>query len=61
MSMGQGATMALPIWAYYMRRVYANSQLGYNENAVFELDEGYNPCVLSDSGIEENDIEDVYE
>ena len=61
MSMGQGASMALPIWAYYMRSVYNDRQLGYNENAVFELDEGYNPCIFSDSGMEENDIEEVYE
>ena len=53
--------MALPIWAYYMRSVYNDRQLGYNENAVFELDEGYNPCIFSDSGMEENDIEEVYE
>jgi len=61
MDMGQGASMALPIWALYMRKLYDNKQLGYNEAAVFELDEGYNPCIYADSGIEENDIEEVYE
>lgn len=61
MDMGQGASMALPIWASYMRKLYDNKQLGYNEAAVFELDEGYNPCIYADSGIEENDIEEVYE
>ncbi|HTX87745.1 MAG TPA: transglycosylase domain-containing protein [Bacteroidales bacterium] len=30
--LGQGANMALPIWALYMRKVYADSQLGYLKN-----------------------------
>ena len=63
MQYGQGAAMALPIFALYMKKVYADKQLGYNENAVFDLDEGYNPCEYSsDNSIDEfNDIEDVYE
>ena len=36
--------------------------MGYNENAVFELDEGYNPCdYIDDNAMEENGIEDVFE
>ncbi|MBR6827197.1 MAG: transglycosylase domain-containing protein [Prevotella sp.] len=62
MDMGQGAAMALPIFALYMKKVYADKRLGYNELAVFDLEEGYDPCALSDSGIEDmNDIEEVYE
>ena len=62
MDMGQGAAMALPIFALYMKKVYADNRLGYNEHAVFDLEEGYNPCEFSDSGIEDlNDIEEVYE
>jgi penicillin-binding protein 1A len=62
MDMGQGAAMALPIFALYMKKVYADNRLNYNENAVFDLDEGYNPCEYSDSGLEDmNDIEEVYE
>ena len=63
MQYGQGAAMALPIFALYMKKVYADKQLGYNENAVFDLDEGYNPGEYSsDNSIDEfNDIEDVYE
>ena len=62
MDLGQGAAMALPIYALFMKKVYADKDLGYNENAVFDLDEGYNPCEFSDSGLEEmNDIEEVYE
>ena len=31
-SMGQGASMALPIWAYYMKRVYADPSLGIRKD-----------------------------
>jgi penicillin-binding protein 1A len=62
MDLGQGASMALPIIALYMKKVYADSQLGYNENAIFDLDEGYDPCQHSDNALDDfNDIEDVYE
>ncbi|MBU0765621.1 MAG: transglycosylase domain-containing protein [Bacteroidetes bacterium] len=36
MTMGQGATMALPIWAWYMKSVYADSTLGYLPGDRFE-------------------------
>ena len=62
MALGQGASMALPIFALYMKKVYADQRLGYNEEAVFDLDEGYDPCEFSDSGLDDfNDIEEVYE
>ena len=62
MQYGQGAAMALPIFAYYMKKVYADSSLGYNENAVFDLDEGYNPCLVNGETEEDvNDLEEVYE
>lgn len=32
---GQGAAAALPIWAYYMKRVYADSRLGYSPRDEF--------------------------
>lgn len=63
-SMGQGAAGALPIWAYYMRRVYADKRLGYNEKAVFDLPSGYNPCQYDDSGLEdlsEDEFEEIFE
>ncbi len=31
-AMGQGASMALPIWAYYMQQVYADKSLGILKN-----------------------------
>lgn len=33
---GQGANMALPIWGYYMKKVYADHTLPYRTDAVFE-------------------------
>ncbi len=48
MAMGQGATMALPIFAYYMQKVYADSQLGYSQSEQFDLPEDFDPCPLGD-------------
>ena len=61
MSMGQGATMALPIFALYMQKVYQDKGLGYNEDAVFDLPEDYDPCSSFEVITEANDIEDIFE
>ena len=66
MSMGQGATMALPVWAYYMKRVLADESLGYSEAETFELPKDFNPCGSTSEGefVEEEgmeNIEEVYE
>jgi penicillin-binding protein 1A len=65
MAMGQGATMALPVFALYMQRVYADKRLGYNPNAVFDMPEGYNPCAIDESGLQDASdgvsIEDIFE
>lgn len=34
---GQGAAMALPIWALYMKKVMADSKLGYSMNDQFDV------------------------
>lgn len=44
MANGQGASMALPIWGLYMKKVFADKSLGYSQNDVFDLPEGFNPC-----------------
>lgn len=59
-SLGQGATMALPVWAYFMQQVYADPTLPYSEKAVFDIPKGFDFCQSSDS-IAVNGIEDVYE
>ena len=33
---GQGASMALPIWGYYMKKVYADRSLPYSDKTEFE-------------------------
>jgi penicillin-binding protein 1A len=47
MAMGQGATMALPIFAYYMKKVYADQDLGISESDKFDMPEGFDPCAMS--------------
>ena len=61
MRMGQGATMALPIWANFMKRVYKDASLGYKPDASFGLPEGYNPCARDDRDVDEFGIDEVYE
>lgn len=62
MRMGQGATMALPIWAYYMRRIYKDKRLGYDPAAKFQYPEDYNPCAVNADDMEDvNGIDEVYE
>lgn len=61
MSMGQGATMALPIFALYMQKVYQDKGLGYNDDAIFDLPEDYDPCSSFEVITEANDIEDIFE
>jgi penicillin-binding protein 1A len=38
--MGQGANMALPIWALFMQKVYADESLGISPEERFEAPEG---------------------
>ena len=47
---GQGAAMALPVYALYMQRVYKDKTLGYDPMAAFDVPAGYNPCVTTDDG-----------
>jgi len=46
MDLGQGANMALPIWALFMQRVYADSTLGIYESDVFEVPPGMPPVTI---------------
>lgn len=62
MQMGQGATMALPIWAYYMIKVYRDKSLGYTPSATFGLPTDYDPCVKEEQGADSDmDIDEVFE
>jgi len=71
MTYGQGAAMALPIWAYYMQKIYKDKTLDYSPEVPFDLPEGYDPCgrgstiVGDDSSPVDDmggiDLEEVYE
>lgn len=59
--MGQGANMALPIWAYYMKKVFADRSLGYDPNEKFDIPENFNPCVSEFDDYSAGGIEEVFE
>ena len=61
MAMGQGATMALPIFALYMKKVYANKDLGITQDDKFDLPVDFNPCALVDNEDEEEESEGMQE
>jgi len=60
MAMGQGASMALPIWAEYMKLVFADKELGYDPEQKFDIPADFNPCA-SDYSEEDDAIEEIYE
>ena len=43
MSLGQGANLALPIWALFMEKVYADNTLGITQADNFEMPQGMAP------------------
>ena len=53
---GQGAAMALPIWALYMKKNYANEELGVSQDA-FEEPEDLSINVDCSKQKEEEDID----
>lgn len=59
--MGQGANMALPIWAYYMKKVFADRSLGYDPNEKFDIPEDFNPCVSEFDDYSAGGIKEVFE
>ena len=61
MRMGQGAPMALPIWACYMKSVFADKSLGYDPEEKFDIPEDFNPCVTDDGSSGKYSVEDIYE
>ena len=58
-SMGQGASMALPVWAYFMQSVYADKRLGYRKDAKFAIPAKFDPCKVADT-INVNGIQEEY-
>ena len=60
-NLGQGANAALPIWAYYMQKVFADRSLGYSPDEKFDIPEDFDPCGRKNSGMDVAGIEDVFE
>lgn len=63
MTYGQGAAAALPIWAMYMKKVYDDPTLGYDQQERFKLPEGFDPCAGSetpDGEVEERGLDDLF-
>ena len=58
-NMGQGASVALPIWAYFMKKVYADRRLGYSDKTQFSIPPHFDFCSTSDT-INVNGIQEVY-
>lgn len=52
---GQGASMALPIWAIYMNKVFVDPDLGYDQSDTFDLPDDFNPC--EDKLLDDYDIQ----
>lgn len=61
MRMGQGATMALPIWAYYMKKIYRDASLPYKPTATFDVPEDFDPCAKEAGEDDDFGIDEVYE
>ena len=59
--MGQGANMALPVWAYFMKRVFTDRSLGYDPNEKFDIPEEFNPCSSEFDDYTPGGIEEVFE
>ncbi|MBS7351643.1 MAG: transglycosylase domain-containing protein [Muribaculaceae bacterium] len=63
MAQGQGASMALPIYGLFIKKVYADKTLPYSQNDKFpEPPEGFEPCYKEDivgDVVEEQPVEAV--
>ncbi|MDL2215039.1 transglycosylase domain-containing protein [Dysgonomonas sp. OttesenSCG-928-M03] len=60
MSVGQGAAAALPIFGLFMKKVYANSELGYTADDQFSKVAGEpDPCARANGGDEFIDFGDT--
>ena len=44
MAVGRGANSALPIAAYFLQKVYADTRLGYSQSENFDIPSHFDPC-----------------
>ena len=52
--------MALPVWAYFMKKVFADPSLPYDQSVPFEIPEDFDPCYSAGESVDSG-IEEVYE
>lgn len=53
MTEGQGAALALPIYGLFMKKVYANPNLGYKQTDQFDVVRGVGICDKADEEVDE--------
>ena len=56
--------MALPIWALYMQKVYADESLGYSQEEKFNIPEDFDPCAqqaLISNHVEELQLDESFD
>ncbi|MDR3704688.1 MAG: transglycosylase domain-containing protein [Paludibacteraceae bacterium] len=59
---GQGASMALPIWALYMKKIYADPSLGYSQSERFEIPQNFkvvNGCLQEGEAADKNATDEI--
>ena len=55
MAVGQGASAALPIAAYFLQKMYADSSLHYSPTENFSVPGNFNPCASYDDEFEDGE------
>jgi len=64
---GQGASMALPILGKFLKRIYADKSLPYDQSATFDFPEGIDLCqgqdvgILTDTSGEDPAVDDIFD
>ena len=53
--------MALPIWANYMKKVYADKELGYDTKQTFGIPEEFDPCAKSSEMEDDFGVDEIFE
>ena len=53
--------MALPIWAYYMKKIYRDASLPYKPTATFDVPADFDPCAKENAEDGGFGIDEVYE
>lgn len=61
MTYGQGATMALPIWIKFMKKVYNDPTLKYKQTEKFNIPDGFDPCGSSPPSPDAPEMDDFSE